>query len=220
MHPKSFVLFIACLLFAGPALAQKAPQGSTQTYNIVGGQSDIHVRVYKAGALGALRHNHVVSIGGLSGKVHLGASPAQSRFAFNVAVKKLIVDNAALRRRSGKQFSSKPSASDVAGTRKNMLSSKLLNGARFPTIKIKGKGGPKAGKKSGTLKVSVKILGRTKDINLPISLSIKGNTLTASGSKRISHGQLGLRPFSALFGALKVADRLDLKYRVVAKRAN
>ena len=70
-----------------------------------------------------------------------------------------------------------------------------------------------------SLKVAVTILGRTKTLSLPINLSVKGDKLVASGSKRISHGQLGLKPFSALFGALKVANHLDLKYRVVARRS-
>ena len=220
MIQKYIAFFIIALIapYSG-AYAQKKIDAGSQVYSIVGGQSDIHVLVYKAGALGALGHNHVVSVGGLSGKIYLGQPRANSRFEFNVAVNKLVIDAPRLRKREGKGFTSKPTASDIKGTRKNMLSKKLLNGAKYPSIKVKGTGGPRAGKTRGTLNVSVTILGRTKRLSLPISLSVKGNTLVASGSKRISHGQLGLKPFSALFGALKVGNQMDLKYRVTARRA-
>jgi len=222
MHLKfcrnSFALFLALFLLPiSQAMAQKNTNTSVQIYNIIGGQSDIHVLVYKAGALGALGHNHVVSVGNLKGKIHLATPRDKSRFEFNVAVGRLIVDPARLRRQEGKAFASKPSKSDIAGTRKNMLSSKLLNGSKYSTIQIKGTGGPKSGAKSGTLRVSVKILGRTKTLNVPIALNLKGDRLIASGSRKLSHRELGLKPFSALFGALKVADGMRLKYRVVAR---
>ena len=216
---RIFVFFIIALIAPyGGAYAQKKTDAGSQVYSIVGGQSDIHVLVYKAGALGALGHNHVVSVGGLSGKVYLSQPRTNSRFEFNIAVNKLIIDAPRLRKQEGKGFTSKPTASDIKGTRKNMLSRKLLNGAKYPSIRVKGTGGPQAGKTSGTLNVSVTILGRTKTLRLPISLSVKGDKLTASGSKRISHAQLGLKPFSALFGALKVGNQMDLKYRVTARR--
>ena len=218
MYNKFSVFFLVLFFLANPANAQKNVTAGSQVYAIQAGQSDIHVLVYKAGALGALGHNHVVSVGGLRGKIYLNRNRANSRFEINVAVNRLVVDNAGLRRREGKNFSSKPTKSDIQGTRKNMLSAKLLNGAKYPSIKIKGNGGPKAGKKNGTLNVSVTILGRSRNLALPISLSLKGDGLVASGTKQISHGALGLKPFSALFGALKVADRLVLKYRISARR--
>jgi len=222
MHLKScrnsFALFLALFLLPmSQALAQKNTDAGVQVYDIIGGQSDIHVLVYKAGALGALGHNHVVSVGNLKGKIHLSTPREKSRFDFSIAVGRLIVDPARLRRQEGKAFASKPSKSDIAGTRKNMLSSKLLNGSKYSTIQVKGTGGPKTGTKSGTLKVSVKILGRRKSLNLPVALNLKGDTLIASGSRKLSHRELGLKPFSALFGALKVADGMRLKYRVVAR---
>jgi len=208
---------IAFLILNGPALAQKSNGTSLQTYQIQTG-SDIHVLVYRAGALGKLGHNHVVSVAGPKGTIRYAPGARGSSVELTVPVRALIVDNPALRRAEGKDFSSQPSKSDISGTRANMLSKKLLNAARFPTIAIKGTLAPGATSAGATLNVSVKILGRTRNVSLPVRLKLSGNVLEASGSRRLTHGQLGLKPFSALFGALKVADRMDLKYRIRAKR--
>lgn len=216
---RSLSIFLLISIFViSPASAQKAAitQG---TYEIDSARSDIYVLIYRAGALGNLGHNHVISIRRPKGKITVPANPGGSTFSINVPVNSLEVDNVRLRKSAGKGFAKQPSASDISGTRKNMLSTKLLNGKKFSTIAISGKGGPASGQGKGTINLTIKIVGRTKKLSVPVTLNVKGDVLTATGGRRISHGDLGLKPFSALFGTLKVADRMDVRFRLRAKRA-
>jgi hypothetical protein len=42
--------------------------------------------------------------------------------------------------------------------------------------------------------------------------------LEAAGEAELSHKQLGLTPFSALLGSLRVAERMKFKYRIRASK--
>jgi hypothetical protein len=53
---------------------------------------------------------------------------------------------------------------------------------------------------------------------LPVSVNTFDRGLVAVGRIRISHADIGLRPFQAGLGTLRVADELQLKFRVVATK--
>lgn len=210
--------FIALLISGSVAQGQKAPGAVQATYRIDGRNSDIRFLIYRAGALSTFGHNHVISVAGLTGLIMLQSGLKRSSFNLKINVGKLVVDNARQRAQEGKGFSSRPTAKDIKGTRGNMLGPKLLNGAKFPVIKVSGVMASisKAGK--GRLKLSVRILGKVRPLSIPVQVKLMGDRLVASGTYKLSHKQLGLKPFTALFGALAVADGIDLKYRIRAIR--
>ena len=73
------VLF--CLPVASvPALAQ-----SPGVYDIDPENSEIHWRIYKAGAFARFGHNHVIAIGQPSGTVEVAGNPADSRVTIEFA---------------------------------------------------------------------------------------------------------------------------------------
>jgi hypothetical protein len=200
-------------LSAGAAGAQDAA-----TYTIDAAASDIHWRVYKAGAFARLGHNHVISVADLAGTVTHDGDSAQSSFELAIPVASLVVDDPELRAANGEDFSSEPSAEDIAGTRRNMLSEDVLDAANHPMLLVRGKIA------SGTLDaatfaITVELLGRSVALSAPGSIVIDGDTLVASGEFRVTHADLGMRPFSVALGALAVAEPLDVSYRVRAHRA-
>jgi len=166
-----------------------------------------------------LGHNHVVSVGDLEGKIYLSPGLDHSKVEIEVPVDRLIVDDPKLRRQEGQAFSTQPSKADIEGTRANMLGSELLRAKRYPVIKLKGTSGRVSNKRKATVNMSVELLGRTIKLAVPATLRRTGDELEVSGALKISHAQLGLTPFSALLGALQVADKMDLKYRIRARRA-
>ena len=85
-------------------------------------------------------------------------------------------------------------------------------------IKLTGTSGRVSDKKTATINVSVALLGRTIELAVPATLRQTGDELEVSGALKVSHAQLGLTPFSALLGALQVADKMNLKYRIRASR--
>ncbi len=209
---------IAVLLTAGIASAQRTGDAGAETYQIDSRQSDLRLLVYRGGVLSTFGHNHVVSARDFKGTIHLRPGLERSRVELEIPVDRLVVDDPELRRQEGKGFASQPSKDDIEGTRANMLGDELLQAKKFSTIRIAGTTGPVSDKNSAMLNLTVELLGRSIKLSLPAKLKREGDQLEASGTVSLSHEQLGLKPFTALMGALRVADKMDFKYRIRAAR--
>ena len=216
MGRPALALGLAVLLANAAAHAQDA----SERYVVDAAQSDVHWLVYKAGALARLGHNHTIAVGDLSGDVAVNrADLPKSQFNLQFSVASLVVDDPALRATLGEEFASVPSADDVAGTRTNMLSERVLDGENHPRIRITGAGPVALGSKQ-ELAVKVEILGRTVDLKVPTEVTIEGEQLHARGAFELNHADLGMKPFSVMAGALQVGEKLSFTYEVTARRAN
>jgi hypothetical protein len=201
-------------LVGGSAVAQV--EGGR--YVVDPAESDVHWLVYKAGALSRLGHNHTIAVGDLSGNVSVSSDDLRaSRFELQFSVGSLIVDDAALRGTLGPDFASVPTADDIAGTRSNMLSDRVLDGEKHPGIRIVGTG-PMAAAGKQTLAIKVEMLGRTIDLSVPTEVTIENGELRAKGEFDLNHAELGMQPFSVMMGALQVGEKLSFAYDVRARR--
>ena len=213
MFRRQFWLTL-CVVCAAPALADDARQ-----YSIDASGSDVHWLVYKAGSLARLGHNHVISVPDLAGSVTANAKdlPA-SKFELQFKVGALVVDDPKLRSGLGPDFASVPSENDIAGTRKNMLSDRVLMGEKYQTIKVTGVG-PGGAEGAQTLKITVELLGRSVPLTVPTKVEMHGDELTASGEFEVTHTMLGMMPFTVALGALQVADNMKFVYKIHALAA-
>jgi hypothetical protein len=172
--------------------------------------------VYKAGALARLGHNHVIAIPGLRGSVTVGAQDlSASRFEIVIPVADLVIDDPKLRSGLGEEFASVPTAKDIEGTRHNMLTDRVLDGDRFPTIRVSGTG-PLGVAGAQTFKLKIELLGRTVDLTVPTKVTVTDDRVEASGEFDLNHADLGMQPFTALMGALSVGEKMSFTYHVVA----
>jgi hypothetical protein len=205
---------ILCVACTAPAAADDARQ-----YSIDASGSDVHWLVYKAGSLARLGHNHVISVPDLAGSVTANPTdPSASRFELQFQVGALVVDDPKLRSGLGADFTSVPSADDIAGTRKNMLSDRVLMGEKHQTIKVTGVG-PAGAAGAQTLKITVELLGRSVPLTVPTKVEMHGDELTASGEFELTHTALGMMPYTVMLGALQVADNMKFVYRIHAVAA-
>ena len=209
---------VALLLSVSIVHAQRSSETGADVYRIDPKTSDGRLLVYRDGVLSTFGHNHVVSLKEFTGTIHLQPKLAQSRVELDIPVDGLIVDDAAARRQEGADFASEPSKDDAAATRTNMLSNALLNARQFPTIKVTGTSGPVDAKNSAMLDLSVQLAGQEIKLTVPCTLKLEGDQLEASGAAELSHRQLGLKPFSALLGSLRVAEQMKFKYRIRATK--
>lgn len=194
-------------------------QDAAERYVVDATQSDVHWLVYKAGALARLGHNHTIAVGDLAGSVAVNAGDlAKSRFDLQFSAANLVVDDPKLRSTLGDDFASVPSAEDIAGTRSNMLSERVLDGEKHPQIRITGSG-PVATAGAQELSVQVQLLGRTVELKVPTQVSLDGDVLRATGEFELNHADLGMQPFSVMMGALQVGEKLSFSYDVTARRA-
>lgn len=211
-------ILVAGNLLAQPAAVDDAPADS-QLYEIDAAASEVYWRVYRAGAFARFGHNHVISVGELTGNVLLHPQRELSRFDMEIPVMDLVVDDPALRAREGEEFSSEPSAEDIAGTRANMLGEGVLNAEQHPLLRITGTG-PTGAPGEESLDATIELLGRSIPVSLPTSVEVDGDTIVATGEFTLTHEMLGMQPFSVMMGALQVGEPLDFTYRVTARRAD
>lgn len=204
----------ATALLSTSASAQLGPAA---TYTVDAARSDVHWLVYRSGALARFGHNHVISVGGMSGTVEVAEQWSDSTFELEIPLLELVVDDPELRAAAGDGFSSEPSEEDVAGTRRNMLGEDLLDAGTHPVLRVAGRA-PSGTPVDGEIELTIELAGRTATVTAPVSVERAGRGLTATGSFRLTHEQLGLEPFSALGGALRVAQEMDFTYRISARR--
>jgi hypothetical protein len=206
---------LAGWLAGGIAVAQDGGE----RYVVDATQSDLHWLVYKAGTLSRLGHNHTVAAGDLGGSVTVSTGElSASRFELEFSVAKLVVDDPMLRSKLGADFASVPTADDIAGTTKNMLSDRVLDGEKHPGIRIVGTG-PMTRDGKQALAVQVALLGRTVDLTVPTEVTIDGDQLRAKGEFELDHADLGMEPFTVMLGALAVGEKLSFSYDIKARRA-
>jgi hypothetical protein len=203
---------------AGPAEAIAPADLGGELYLIDPAESEIHLLVYRAGALARLGHNHVIAARGFSGRVSFSAGSGDPGVTLELPVSALEVDPQHLRAQYGEAFSSEPTVADVDGTRANMLAPALLDAEAYPFIRIAGSLRGGADRHSLEALILVKDTSARRDI--AVALARSEQRIVAEGSAEITHGELGLTPFSVMLGALQVADRFEVRFRIVARRAD
>lgn len=207
---------------AAPAAAEAGLNASwlaeSTVLPIASEQSSFYVLVYRAGALARLGHNHVISAPSIEGNVYRHPDLGQSQFELTLSVAELVIDDPDLRAREGEGFESVPSEEDIAGTRRNMLGSALLNGERFPEIRVTGSDMKIEPDGTATLAATIAIKDNVINRVVPVTFTESGDRLTAAGELTLSHAELGLTPFSVMLGALQVGEEMTLKFRLVAER--
>jgi len=191
-----------------------APAGPATIFEVVA--SDVTVRVYRDGPLAELGHNHVIASTGLTGHIELRQPLGASTLALELPLASLTVDEPVRRAAAGVEFPDNVTQTDREGTRRNMMGASLLDAGQFPALALTSLS---IDGQSSEFRVTtrVSLAGQVRDIVVPVTLGLEGDTLTAHGGFTVTHAQLGLSPFSAAMGALRVRDDMQVSYRLVAR---
>jgi polyisoprenoid-binding protein YceI len=211
-------LCVPALLFlfaSPPTFASDYP--APGVFDVVGGESELRVLVYPAGLFGGLGHSHVISTSNIAGRIEISGDPAGSNVELTIPVESLEVDNQALRDEEGEEFRKTVPDKDKRGTRKNMLGKKLLDSRNFSTISVR------SNTWSGDLPnviVSAEFTVRDQrnSLEFPVSVDASDDVVVVFGSLTVSHEQLGLKPFRAGLGSLRVRDEMEIRFRITARR--
>ena len=188
-------------------------------FEIQGGESQLRILVYRAGLLRAFGHNHVISTDSINGDIWLDEQIDSIGFELSLPVASFAVDDPRLREIEGDEFPGEISEKNIRGTLKNMLGEDVLDAERFGEIRIVSLS--VAGDyPQFEITADVTVRDQTHPIRFPVSAELVGNTLSATGSTRVTHEELGMAPFTAAFGTLNVADEMTIRYRIVATRAS
>jgi polyisoprenoid-binding protein YceI len=226
------LMAIAACLVACPAAQRPEPAKPTQpatkrperdyskarAYQVVPEESLVRIVLYRGGTLASAGHNHVIVSHDVNGKVYLHQEIARSGFELAMPVEKLEIDPSEVRREEGPDFPPDVTDSAKQGTRKNMLSDALLDAARYPDVRLSATA--VEGTSLGALSVSalVSVKDQQHEVRVPVAVQVEGERLSASGEFKVRQTELGLKPFSALMGAVQVQDEIVVKFKLVATR--
>ncbi len=188
------------------------PRRTVTAYEVDGAKSRLVARVYRAGPMAEAGHNHTVAAGTVTGCA-LVNDAGVTWMAVTIPVDGLEVDNEADRRRAGEDFKAPPTPNDIASTRKNMLGDDVLAATDHPRIRFTGTLTAGAAAVDGTLTLR----GRTAPVSLPVQVERRDGEVQAAGTGSIRQTAFGITPFSVFMGALRVADEVNLDYRLVFK---
>lgn len=104
---------------------------------------------------------------------------------------------------------------DREGTRSNMLRPEVLDGGRYPEVRLQAVQGGTVSPVA-RLMVRVTLKGVSRDVPVTASIGVAGTSLTAAGEFDILQSDFGIQPFSVGLGALQVRDRLQVRFKVSA----
>ena len=181
--------------------------------------SQLAVRVYRDGPMQKLGHNHLITSDGVEGEVVLREPITATSFELRVPLESFVVDDGAARAAAGGDFAAPVPAQDAEGTRRNMLGEKLLDAARHPVMtlaseSLSGEPGTYEGR------VRVALAGSEHVVTAPFTVTIEGEVLEAHASVHLTHADVGLQPFTAALGALKVRDDFEVELTLEARRGS
>ncbi len=197
-------------------LRERPPAQDAARYSIITSQSKVSILTFREGTLARLGHNHVISSAGVTGTVWFGESLAEGLVRIVIPTSSLSVDEPDERAVAGDAFVDPVPEDARTATRDNMLSEALLDADNFAFIRVSC--GDLVEATESTIDCDVELAGTRVRLALPISVEVEPTRISARGSVTVTHEQLGLTPFSAAGGAIRVADAMTLSYDIVAQR--
>jgi len=200
---------------AVPSAPSAAPAGARE-YLVIAEESLLQILVYRGGAMARLGHNHVIASHHLSGTVNVADDPLQSRFDISVPVNELTIDEPAMRELAGADFPPGVPQSARDGTRKNMLSEALLDGEKYPSIRLRATD-IVAAAEGFDVGVEITIKDQVRAVRVPVTFETKDDALVARGEFPLKQSELGFKPFSVAMGTLVVLDEMRIHFEVSAK---
>ena len=209
------LLAALCFLNQTKLYAQAVIPPAFQQFQIQTDQSSLRILVGRQGLLARMGHNHVIVSRSMTGTVRLDTRTNQADAHLLIPVDDLIVDDVTDRQRAGRGYESLPEEKARAGTRANMQRPEVLDAAHYPEIRIDiAQTGYDATRKM--IAITLMFKGSQIPLQLPATISIAGNHIQADASFSLDHNDLGLRPFSALGGALRVAETIQFELHIEA----
>jgi len=206
-------LLLTVFAITAPLASQAQEPATNKEFRIDSDTSWLRVLAYPDGPLRRFGHHHVISHHGISGNVVVAPNPLESTLMLEINVAGFVMDDAAMRGLEGEDFDGEISQKDIDGTRANMLGERLLNAEQFPAIQIQSRS-IEGSMPDVNIVTTVTVTGMELTVKFPASIELTANSFVARGQLEITHGELGLSPFTAGGGALSVRDLLVLKYEI------
>lgn len=208
---------VACFAVAF-SVAGSSPAGAAErNFSIAPLESRVVLLVFRDGLFSLLAHDHAMVITEISGTIRFDNEHVEkSSIRLSIPVKGIRVDPPEERQRL--KLGGELSKEDILEIRDIMLSPRVLDAARFPTIEITSlaiKGTP--GKL--ILDLQWRLRGVERVLSATAEVTVSGTVLRARGEMDLIQTHFGIKPYSTLLGTIAVKDRIRIKFDLVAREA-
>ncbi len=196
-----------------PVATDALPPAGLRTFVIDAKKSAIVIQVFKDGAAAALAHDHVVEAREFAGTISADAAdPSTAKVEVTAQTASFVNDEGKLRTKYG--LDGEISDKDRKAVEENMKSKDQLDVKGFPTVKFTSTSVTKAADGKLTLAGKLTLHGVTKDITMPLDVKLS-DVVTGNASFRVKTSDYGIKPYSALLGAVKNKDEIVLHLHLV-----
>jgi polyisoprenoid-binding protein YceI len=170
---------------------------SPGTYTLNSDHGSLTVRTKRGGAAAKAGHDLLIDVGSWEGTLQLAEDPAASSIA-------LTADAGSMRVLEGTGGMTKLGSDDKDGI-KQTIDEDILKGCivTFQSTAVRAGGGGFDG--GFEVDGEVELLGRRAPVSFALTIDDGGHLTGSATVKQTDHG---IKPYSALFGTLKVADEV------------
>jgi polyisoprenoid-binding protein YceI len=209
-HPLLSISPFSLLLLLVLALLALLASAQPRTYTIVPSESSFWVFAGKAGLLRAFGHDHEIGVKRFTGKVTIPSGDARGgTLQLEIEAKSLVV------------LDREPSEADKKKIF-DALHNEVLESAKFDTIEFKSSAVSDVkqtgeGAYSLTLAGDLRLHGVTRRIAVPVRLKLGPQQFRAAGQYTLRQTDFGIKPYSAMGGAVKVKNEVVVHFDLVAK---
>ena len=196
-------------------LRTREPAADAVRFTVVSASRQIRLLTFREGPMARLGHNHVITTTALTGTAWLTDDVGEALVRIVVPANGLAVDDADARAEEGEGFAEPVPEDDIAATRDNLLGDSLLRAGDYPFIRATCGDYAAA---TQTIDCELEVAGSTALVTMPGESVREARVVTARGEGTLTHTQLGLEPYSAAGGAIRVADGITLRFTIVAQR--
>ena len=182
---------------------------TNQEFRIDPAATSVVVHVGRAGLFKFAGHDHEVAAPGVEGRISLDSSdPSRSRVMVRFDAKALKVTGRG------------EPAGDVAEVQRTMLSDRVLDVTRYPTIAFESDRISVQQRSAGSLTLRVDgrltLHGVTKPVSIPVAVRLDGSKMTATAEATVRQSEFGIKPVTAAGGTVRVKDEVEVTFTIVA----
>lgn len=177
------------------------------THSIGPENGRLTISTYKAGMGAKIGHDLVLEARRWSGTVEVNAeNPSASGVQVTIDARSFEVVQAT----GGVKALSDKDSADIA---KN-IDDKVLQTAKHPEITFRS-----TQVSPTSIQGDLTLLGKTQPVTLALTVQEGAGDTTLTGSATVTQTKFGIKPFSAMMGALKVKDDVDMQVEITLPSA-
>jgi len=206
-HTIFFTILAICVLSLSTGVC-------AMTYIVDSAQSELVVRLFKAGIASPLAHNHIIEATNFTGKAKISFdNPSASDIRVEAPANSLKADPPALRQKY--ELEKEMSDEDRRQVQETMLSDDQMDVQKYPTIRFESTGIERLSTGQYVITGAMTIHGVTQSISFPAVVTREGDRIRGQGSFHFKQSDFKIKPYSAFFGTVRNQDEAVMNIDLV-----